>query len=464
MNTQEQEHIFQVCSNLKNKEIAAIIAPAGGGKTTTLVELAKILHQKKILYLAYNKSIKDEASKRFPSNVTVATAHGLAYKILNIANHPKWRLREQDYNIHELAEILQCNDYLEILKTKRVFDKFLNSNAYGFSKKDLESNISIANACKLYGKMLCGEIDITHSFYFKQFERQRNTLDYDMVFLDEAQDSNDVTLSMYFALNGAKVLVGDPHQAIYAFRGSVNAFKKITATHKLYLTQCFRCNQNIVNRANEILSLKGSDKDFDIVSAANNDDKIETHAIITRTNAKIIELLANAEKDNKQYIFLKNPKEFFNDICDLADFLYPKEDVAKIKKDNKFLKYKNADNFLNIMDESKDINLISVHNIVKRYKRGVFMIYQNAKTMWNKKKEIKKGDGIYLMTAHASKGLEFDEVTLTKDFPDIEKMRNDGKYTFTEVNEEINLYYVAVTRAKKYLNDLSKNLKTVDCR
>lgn len=116
------------------------------------------------------------------------------------------------------------------------------------------------------------------------------------------------------------------------------------------------------------------------------------------------------------------------------------------------------------MDESKDIHLISAHNIVKRYKRGVFMIYKNAKKMWKEKRELKKGDGIYLMTAHASKGLEFDEVTLTKDFPDIEKMRNDESYTFAEINEEINLYYVAVTRAKKYLNDLSKNLKTADCR
>ena len=35
----------------------------------------------------------------------------------------------------------------------------------------------------------------------------------------------------------AKILVGDPHQQIYAFRGARNALQKVTSTRTFYLTQ-----------------------------------------------------------------------------------------------------------------------------------------------------------------------------------------------------------------------------------
>lgn len=34
-----------------------------------------------------------------------------------------------------------------------------------------------------------------------------------------------------------KVLVGDPHQQIYTFRGAVNALHSVAHTHIYYLTQ-----------------------------------------------------------------------------------------------------------------------------------------------------------------------------------------------------------------------------------
>ena len=37
----------------------------------------------------------------------------------------------------------------------------------------------------------------------------------------------------------AKILVGDPHQQIYGFRGATNAMALVDATHIYYLTQVF---------------------------------------------------------------------------------------------------------------------------------------------------------------------------------------------------------------------------------
>ena len=49
---------------------------------------------------------------------------------------------------------------------------------------------------------------------------------------------------------------------------------------------------------------------------------------------------------------------------------------------------------------------------------------------------------VVFVTAHKSKGLDFDTVRIATDFP---KIKNSLKY------EEINLLYVAVTRAKRLL-------------
>lgn len=45
----------------------------------------------------------------------------------------------------------------------------------------------------------------------------------------------------------AKILVGDPHQQIYAFRGARNALQEVTSTHTFYLTQvgCYWLNRNL---------------------------------------------------------------------------------------------------------------------------------------------------------------------------------------------------------------------------
>ncbi len=56
-----------------------IEACAGSGKTTTLAMLAARAPGRRGLYLAYNRSIKEEASRSFPPHVECRTAHSLAY-------------------------------------------------------------------------------------------------------------------------------------------------------------------------------------------------------------------------------------------------------------------------------------------------------------------------------------------------------------------------------------------------
>ncbi len=83
--TKEQCDIINSTGDIK------INAVAGSGKTTTIIEYAaKRPKSSKILYLAFNKSVKLEAVRKFADkgldNVNIETAHSLAYKHI-VFNH-----------------------------------------------------------------------------------------------------------------------------------------------------------------------------------------------------------------------------------------------------------------------------------------------------------------------------------------------------------------------------------------
>src|SRR5690625_3185447 len=101
--THEQQAIIRSQGNIK------INAVAGSGKTTTLIEYARSRPRgSRILYLAFNRTVRTEASKKFSElgldNVRVETAHSLAYK--SIVFQHRYKVRNQGYNTFQIAQIL----------------------------------------------------------------------------------------------------------------------------------------------------------------------------------------------------------------------------------------------------------------------------------------------------------------------------------------------------------------------
>lgn len=71
-----QERIFSFIQD--SPKSATVIAVAGAGKTTTLVEAFRRINTRALM-LAFNKSIADELKTRCPSHVTVATFHSVGF-------------------------------------------------------------------------------------------------------------------------------------------------------------------------------------------------------------------------------------------------------------------------------------------------------------------------------------------------------------------------------------------------
>src|SRR5699024_10051805 len=81
--TDEQSTIIDTFHTGDDLLIAAL---AGTGKTSTVLGLARLEHDRRPdrggRYLAFNRSVADEAKMKFPPSVHVSTAHALAVREL----------------------------------------------------------------------------------------------------------------------------------------------------------------------------------------------------------------------------------------------------------------------------------------------------------------------------------------------------------------------------------------------
>ena len=78
---------------------------------------------------------------------------------------------------------------------------------------------------------------------------------HDILMIDEGQDMNPAMLEVFKEQNTTKIIVGDPNQQIYMFRGAVNALGSIEAKYTYHLTQSFRFGPQIAFAANTCLQI-----------------------------------------------------------------------------------------------------------------------------------------------------------------------------------------------------------------
>ena len=255
--TSEQELIIQSTGNIR------INAVAGSGKTTTIIEYARSRPPgSRILYLAFNKSVKLEAIAKFKKqgldHVKIETAHSLAYRHVVIGS--RYKVKTTGYQIHEVVDILGlqnngephgefifanhinkfvayfCNSDKDKIKDLDYRDTILDSKVKKFVSSTY--NYIETHARRFLAMMESGEIEITHDFYLKKFQLKSPVLPYDFILFDEAQDASAAMLDVVMKQPAIKVIVGDTHQQIYGWRFAVNSLEQ-DVYEKYYLTYSF---------------------------------------------------------------------------------------------------------------------------------------------------------------------------------------------------------------------------------
>ncbi|XP_015775793.1 PREDICTED: F-box DNA helicase 1-like [Acropora digitifera] len=131
--THEQVRILK--HDVNNGEVAKIVAFAGTGKTTTLVQYTKMRPRTKFLNVVYNKSTQLQAVEIFPSNVESRTIHSLAYQAVGFRYKAKLAFAVSGRNIMN-ALPSECG-FLHARRVEDTLKNFIASASTSVKKKHI---------------------------------------------------------------------------------------------------------------------------------------------------------------------------------------------------------------------------------------------------------------------------------------------------------------------------------------
>ncbi|MEP0860612.1 MAG: ATP-dependent helicase [Ignavibacterium sp.] len=473
--TNEQYDIINSTGDIK------INAVAGSGKTTTIIEYSKSRPKKnKILYLAFNRSVKTEAEQRFGSigldNVKVETAHSLAYK--NTVFRFNYNVKTQGYKTYEVAEILKlrrrkekhfeliaanhinrfvnyfCNSKAKKVSQLNYLDVVSDPLAFEFVKKNYD--YIEKHTREFLAKMDNGEIEITHDFYLKKFQLSYPNLGFDYILFDEGQDASPAMLDVFLNQPATKVIVGDSHQQIYSWRFAVNSLESVDF-RRFPLTISFRFPQDIANLAVEILNWKNhlDTKEILPIKGTGGKELNKLKVTLARTNlgllSKAIEFITEKSKSQTLY-FEGNVNSYFysDEGASLFDVLNLYNHNHEMIKDNLIKSMSDFSELEEYVEKTEDTQLAMLVEIVKKYEDDLPRL---IKLIRDSTVENKNDAKMIFSTVHRSKGMEYGTVYLHNDFISQKKIKrliekqNEIPLDVAKINEEINILYVAVTRA-----------------
>ncbi len=482
--TQEQKNIIET----KEKSFK-INAVAGSGKTTTLLEYAKQNSHLKILYLAYNKSLQISLQSKLKDynlpNIFVTTIHSLAYHRIDaykykLANELKsfviekilyeYELTTHNKSYYPKAEYTSlvidlvnfyCNSSLIALDEK-LMESYKKQSDFGLKALDIlnknEKKI-LEHTKHILTSMKNRTIEAIHDFYLKMFflnKKASMNLGFDLILVDEAQDISDVMIALVEAQNCNRIYVGDSFQQIYSFRFATNALNKIDLP-SYNLTKSFRFGENyaqiLKQRLNTLyelnsskpLEIKGTNYQTNIGEVYINFSK--QFCVIARSTFGLIQKIVHyIQKDKKIYFEGGyNSYSFMNQTVYSIFYLKQKKnDKITVEEIKDFETISELEQFAK---ETKNQDYLNIIKFVNTYGDNIFDINKKIK---DRLTNDKKSADIIFTTAHKAKGLEYDQVLMADDFITKKDVINPKtKLSYLKINEELNIYYVAATRAKK---------------
>lgn len=461
--TQQQKGIIN-----SNGKLILCVARAGAGKTSTLEGYAEARPNNLILYVAYTKSVQVEASQRFPENVECLTTHALAMRKVGYQyQHKLGNLR-----ITEVANELGVSMNF----AKRMIDgvtNFVTSPDPRPSDNHMDTSILrnsaefriILEGVELLWRRMKDVNDVnikmTHDGYLKLFQLENPVLEYDDILFDECQDANPVTADIVLQQKCTRVLVGDPHQSIFSFRNAINAIELVEPDETHYLTESFRFGRGVASVANAILAAKGETRG--VIGSGKHQvtrfsvNKSKPYAVIARTNAMVFEEAISALNAGKKIKLMGEIKDYpFSLILDAYHLMTGNKSKIQAPHIKGFRDFYHLEDFA---EKTEDTEARVLVRLAKKYRNNIPTLI-NRITMANQK-DMNKAD-VLLTTAHKSKGLEFDQVVLCDDFLDF--FEKDGTMKDSVDTEDLNLYYVAATRAQQALEINPKLLKFLQSR
>jgi len=489
----QQADVFKFIATQRGN--AFVEAVAGAGKTTTLIHACKLLSGKKIAFAAYNKKIAVEIGAKTKAaglnNVYAGTFHSFGYSAVRkvfpnakLDERAKWNLiclntgmPEQYAAFAKRAVSLAKNNGLRPdqaddtrfwmgLVEHFSLDDMLEDEEGVTAEQSLANALNATREAFIAGNELRAElIDFDDMIYLALIYARRQVWQHDVVMVDEAQDTNPARrelAALMMKRNGRIFFVGDRHQAIYGFTGAdADAVDQIIEQFecvRLPLTVTYRCPKTVVTAAQAYVShihAHESAPDGSVTSVV-YDDFGKAYAALGPQDA----ILCRKTKPlvTLAYDLIRNHIACHVEGRDIGQGL--------IELTNKWKKIKSVGPFLAKLEEftekrakkfEQDGKDAQAEALRDRYDtmvvicQGKTSLDQVRAAIYDLFQDTESGQpspNLTLSTVHKAKGREWHHVYVYG-FRDY--MPSPMAKQAWEIEQEINLIYVAFTRAQSTL-------------
>lgn len=458
-------------------------ALAGSGKTFSLLECMRRSVGDSI-FVAFNKSIATELSSKVPSHVTASTLHSFGYaairkafgyvksdakKLVWIMNKYPATSFMPSMTGKEKAQVFQIRqqitDLISIWKATLIDfnnNEEVNKTASYYGINFDPANLGVARS------IMQKSIDVNSKFFTVDFDDMiympvalgLKVPQFSNVFIDECQDLNrsqiELVLKMVRKPNGRVIAVGDPKQSIYGFRGAdVNAMNRIQEALNatvMPLSVCYRCPSSHLDLAREIVPTVenrpdapvGEIEHINVEAFTTNVDKEKEPLVLCRTNAPLISYAIKLIKEGKKaHVRGADIGKFLSGLVIGFNTKTITEFNSKVDE------WENAQ----LEQLEKRRASASVKETICDYADVLREFGKQCANPFDITAMIDRifsddVDGTIFSSVHRAKGLEADTVYIIR--PDqLPLVRKDQQEW--ELEQEMNLKYVALTRSKNRL-------------
>jgi DNA helicase-2/ATP-dependent DNA helicase PcrA len=481
-----------------------VIAVAGAGKTTTMVEAVRRIMARyagaTVCAVAFNRDIKETLEAKMPKGAEVYTLNSMGYRAW-LKTMAASGIRKADikasktyFLIKDMLSEYQFKTYgagipklVGLAKSVGIVPKTVAHQYVGLTADtdanwidlidthniEFEEDGTIEQFIELAREVLVesireakkGRMDFDDQLYMPIIAGSR-FFAYDFLLVDEAQDVNLIQRAMLkraLKPGGRLIAVGDPHQAIYGFRGadtsSIANIKRDFNAVELPLTVSYRCPRAVVAEARNFVSHIEAHPDAPMGSVTEHECFTAsifrpTDSIICRNTAPTVDLAFKLIRSGVACRVLGKQigeglvnlikKMKGKTIEDLLSRLseYSQREVAK------FMAKSQEDKAEALMDRLSTI-YVFIDNLNEN-RRTIPALIERVESMFDDSRKTI----LTLSTIHKAKGQEWDRVfILNRDLMPSKYARQAW-----QLEQETNLQYVAVTRAKSELHYI--DLKT----
>jgi superfamily I DNA/RNA helicase len=456
-----QEAIFAAFDAGRSLRVDAV---AGSGKTTTLVELAKRCEKGKLnIFLAFNNSIADELGQKLPYWVQSSTFHSYCWSAVK-QGFPNIKLakKKTDDLFSDMVEDREF--YKNVQSVKKLVGLMKGSTMtpeelidyHDIDTEDPEQLVAWAWKVFNASNRNTASADFDDMLFFAT-RPEVSFVQADAIFVDEAQDLNEIQrelLKKMLKRDGRLIIVGDPHQSIYGFRGadvdSMDELAEAFELETLPLSVSYRCSTSVVNAARRFVPHILARDDAPAGTVANVSLDFTKFpdgcGVLCRNTAPVIQLALKLLKHGRPTKVLgrdigaglKRTVKSFKaaDMQELRSRMLRWRDREVAKFEKKHQRGKAA----TVEDKYAALTYIIEDCVsVSAVETKIDFLFRETPA------------SITCSTVHKAKGLEYDTVFI------LNRELMPSKYAEQEwqLRQEKNIQYVAITRAKENLYYIS---------